>query len=863
MTGRPRRYAQLHYTSAPPGPDGSGFRFTAVSAGLPTTVLREAEQLIGYEPPRDAPARPTEEQLGSFPEALSLSLLSDGSRLLARSVYTGADYSGRWGNFHTHALHLPGPAGPADGADPAEAGPLPISAWRSPEWAAATPPGGAPEPLGALPAPGLLDLDGLYAFAARRSALLPGFFADLRRLAADPSAPQIVLVEADTTAIAHWVVLATGVLPPPQAHRLTFTTYTRRPQLARQQLVGVLPADAPALAGQEHRHRLYDGTRAGGGAGERAAEGGAAGERAAEGGAGASDAPATADVWAGTAARVWLARRPELFATAHAYAAGGPAGADPAGPLAALALAAGVALEPAGRAAAADWAADHPGALDGVRLAALAGALAAPGRTPGPDEAEACGRLLAALDGRAPRAVTEPLTAVVLSAAAGSGRVPAVLPSPGALGTEARQRLAGALGPRLRARIADAGRDPADRAGLLRIAALLGADCTDLLPDFARHLARALLAAPERTHTRAVRAALEEVPGLRTALLERLDPLAAGDPVAAARLSAAVPLRPADGDSVPHLRMCAEAPAVLRAAGDRVWAVQRLMTAGGVSPYAEPLVLRTAVRLVWGGGPPAAGEARLLLAETGKALHRTAGTWEALAAAALGAPVDDEDAPELAHELLRAFQELLPAGTRAALLLLELARDLRQRTAGGGWLRRALDLRAAAGEGLQPGVRDRAFTEVARRLLAEDRPEGELRALVDSEDAELLAAYRAEARGPLHAVRLRGSNGCVADCFVVWSAQPQAGPRWQETRTDLLEHVLRPVVRQLPPAGLAETEEHLERFGGRWAQDFRSWQRPGAFGRLRDRFGGRAGGDGLRWGGVRPPGDGGARGGRP
>ncbi|MCZ9345396.1 hypothetical protein NGM37_47420, partial [Streptomyces sp. TRM76130] len=39
--------AQLHYTSAPPGPDGSGFRFTAVGPGVPQALLREAEQLIG------------------------------------------------------------------------------------------------------------------------------------------------------------------------------------------------------------------------------------------------------------------------------------------------------------------------------------------------------------------------------------------------------------------------------------------------------------------------------------------------------------------------------------------------------------------------------------------------------------------------------------------------------------------------------------------------------------------------------------------------------------------------------------------------------------------------------------------------
>ncbi|MER7910092.1 hypothetical protein ABTY23_10085, partial [Streptomyces sp. NPDC096068] len=90
---------QMHYTSAPPGPDGSGFRFTAVTPGVPASVLREAEQLIGYEPPRDAPSRPTPDDLALFPEMFSHTRLSDGSGLLSRTVYTGADYSGRWGNF--------------------------------------------------------------------------------------------------------------------------------------------------------------------------------------------------------------------------------------------------------------------------------------------------------------------------------------------------------------------------------------------------------------------------------------------------------------------------------------------------------------------------------------------------------------------------------------------------------------------------------------------------------------------------------------------------------------------------------------------------------------------------------------------
>ncbi|MGT2531038.1 GTPase-associated protein 1-related protein [Streptomyces nojiriensis] len=460
--------AQLHYTSAPPGPDGSGFRFTAMTPGVPAALLREAEQLIGYEPPRDAPSRPGPDELAAFPQALSLSVLADGSRLLARSVYTGADYSGRWGNFHAHAVHLPQQAG----SGPA-VGELPITSWGSKQWAAETPAGGAPA-LEAVPVPGPHDEAAMAGFVTERGPWLAGFFADVRRLGEDPAAPQIVLVEADSEAVARWIMLACSVVPHERGQWLTFSTYTRRPQLARHQIIGVVPEDGPGLAGQEHRYRVYDVARAT---------------------APASGAP---DVWADTSARIWQAGRQRLFAAVRLL------GADPydAGPLAALALAADIPLASPARAAAADWAAGHRDALEGARLHALALALGAvpAGGDRDPAEAEACGRLLVALDGWAPPAVCEPLAERALAEAVRGAAVPAALPSAGALGGPARARLAAALEPELRAALAAAETAPADRAGLLRIASVLGTDTADLVPGAARQLAFALLADPEAVY---------------------------------------------------------------------------------------------------------------------------------------------------------------------------------------------------------------------------------------------------------------------------------------------------------------------------------------------------------------------------
>ncbi|WP_314248462.1 GTPase-associated protein 1-related protein [Streptomyces kutzneri] len=797
--------AQLHYTSAPPGPDGSGFRFTAVSPGVPAALLREAEQLIGYEPPRDAPPRPGPKELAAFPQALSLNVLADGSRLLARSVYTGADYSGRWGNFHAHAVHLPQPAG----SGPA-VGELPITAWGSPQWAAATPEAGAPV-LAAVPAPGRLDRAALAAFVVARGPWLAAFFADVRRLGEDPDAPQIVLVEADSEAVARWIMLACSVLPHQRGQWLTFTTYTRRPQLARQQIIGVMPEDGLGLAGQEHRYRVYDATR--------------------------STAPAAGepDVWADTAARVWQAQRQDLVAEVRRLAAG----PYDAGPLAALALAADIALPSPGRTAAADWAAGHRDALDGVRLHALARALGRPAGDRDPAEVAAAGRLLAALDGWAPPTVCEPLVALTLTEAVRTGAPPAALPTAGALGAAVRGRLAAELEPGLRAALGGPAAEPAHPAGLLRVASVLGVDVSDLLPGTARQLALALLADPERAYGAGVRAALAELPGLRALVLDRLDALAAGDPAAGRRLFERTALRPTAADARPHLRMCAEAAASAAPATDRVGALNALLAHSGVSLYAEPLVLRTAMRLVWDGDPPGAGEAGLVLMATGAQVHREAGTWELLVQAAVRAPAGSTEAAELAPELLGQFQEDIPARVRPSLLLLELALNLRSGSAGGGWVRQALDLRSMDPE---PGPRESAYAALCARLLAADRPDSELRALIESNDAELLAAYRAAARTPAVRDRLRLDPGYAADCFTVWSSQPQAGPAWQEARTDLLDGVLRPAVRSLAAAELAELEQSLARLGGRWADEFRGWQRPGAFGRLRERFGGRRSG---------------------
>ncbi|MCX4547429.1 GTPase-associated protein 1-related protein [Streptomyces sp. NBC_01387] len=737
--------AQFHCTPAPPGADGPGLRFTAISPGVPRTVLDEAEQLIGYEPPRSAPPRPSASELAAFPAVFSHSSLADGGRLLARTVCTGADPSGR-SDFHAHCVHLP-----LDTELPG--GVLPIATWRSPQWAAVTPDGGVPRPLETLSAPWQFDRDELADFAAVRAPWLAVFFDALRRTDEEEAAARIVLVERDSSNVARWIALACAVLPDASAHRLTFTTYTRQPRQAGQQIIGVLPDDVQALAGHEERYRVIDCTVPG--------PGEPAGQRPPDSVATESGRP---DRWAELAAEIWLSRAPELFAAAPSL----PGGHFDAGRLAVAALRSGTALGPSGRTAAADWVVDHPDAL------------------------------------------TESL----------------------------RQRLATELAPELRAGIADSAQDVPRAVELLRIADVLGVDCTDLLAEVAGRQARALIADPDGAYTPGVRTVLEDRFEFRAALLGELDALAAADPPAAVRLLARIPLLFTGVLALPHLRMCAAAPSSEAVGSDRVAALHTVVRAGGVSLFADPPVLRTAVRLVWGSAAMTAGEARLLLGQNGSDPFRASGAWADIVRAALEAPGEDPAAPDLAHDVLRSFPEDLEPRARAALLLLEFAGDLRDGTVGSGWAGRAVSLRSAA-EPVEPTVLDHAFGAVARRLLSPDRPDGELYALIDSGDPDLVAAYGRAARQEAVRDRLRAVPAYVADCFSAWSARPKASPAWDETRTSLLDKVLRPVVRALPDADITSVEGHLEREGGRWTREFREWNRPGALSRIGRRLSGR------------------------
>ncbi|OCC13337.1 GTPase-associated protein 1-related protein [Streptomyces sp. PTY087I2] len=819
--------AQVHYTSAAPGDEETAGRFTAVGPGVSGALLAEIEPLVRYELPEGVPDRLSDGELRSLPQSFTYAVLSDGSRLVSRSAPV-RDTSGGAGpgvRFHAHAVHLP-PGVPLPGDR------LPVEAWRSPHWVAVTPGGAIPDPLTLPPGPTAVS-EGLDDFAVSRGPWLAAVLADLRR-ASEPTEPggrPVVLVERQCADVARWLGLASVTLPRECAERLTFTTYTRRLGSSAARVVGVLPEDAEAARAAGLRVHVCA---------ERPASGGG-----------------TDDVWATTAARVWRSRSPELFREAREL----PGEPFAAGPLTVTALCAGIALGPDERAAAAGWAADRPYALDAKRTGQLVEALTSPGiddRT-GP-EFDAVGRLFGALEGRCPASVTAPLAAMLVTEAVRGGNGSLELPRRDAFVGPEGAAVAERLAPEILTELGDkAGpRSVARTVQLLRVARLLGVDGTESLPGVVDCLAPALLteAAAEEgpgapDFAPALLELLDEQFEVRTALLGALDRIAPRDPGAVARFLERVALPFTGTQALPHLRMCAEVPgAMATLGGDRAAVWHRVLRAAGLSPFAEPLVLRTAVGLVWEDRAPTVEEARLLLDAATSDSHRAAGTWARLVDAALSAsaaeppttgpsPASTDEAAALAHDLLRGFPGEIGGRERAGLLLLDLVRELRTGAPEPGWAETVRTLCAQA-EPVEPALRERAHAALVERLLAPDRPGAELYDFVHGDDAELIAAYDRTARTETVRTRLRTQPAYAADCFTVWTAHPHAGRTWPPVAAALLDEVLRPAVRAMSPEAVAEVEATVGRTGSSVRADaFRTWNRSSTLGRLGRRIAGR------------------------
>ena len=248
-------FQQLYYTSCEHGLAGyGGYQFNAITPGVAPAVLREVEERTVYEPPRWLLAEPEEPE--AYPVAFSLGTSeATGTTIATHVVFTGADYSGRPGNYFVHAL--------VTGTPDQDFGPLlPAELWGSGLWRSQPVDGTELPALPGPPARGVIDRPGTQAFLDSRDVgeVLPELLTAVGRAMSGPR--PVLLAAHDVTENAWWIAAVSYLLGEHLGRRLTFTTYSHRPHYARYHLVGVLPGTVPPGA------ELFDltaGTTPGGG----------------------------------------------------------------------------------------------------------------------------------------------------------------------------------------------------------------------------------------------------------------------------------------------------------------------------------------------------------------------------------------------------------------------------------------------------------------------------------------------------------------------------------------------------------------------------------------------------------------------
>jgi GTPase-associated protein 1, N-terminal domain type 2/GTPase-associated protein 1, middle domain/GTPase-associated protein 1, C-terminal domain len=227
-------FQQLYYTSCERGLAGvPGYQFNAVSPGVTPEVMREVERMTGYEPPADLAYEDAGRDAAAYPVSLCFS--PGEPALLANVVFTGSDFSHRFGNYFAHALATAAPE--ADLGDR-----LPIETWAAPFWTSrlaysrSLAPLPGPPPGGPLRPPAVEEFLHGHPGRSRLAALLTAVERAVAR--GDRS---VVLVSPGAGANAAWIAAASYLLPPALVRRTSFTTYHRRPAHSPFHLVGTVP----------------------------------------------------------------------------------------------------------------------------------------------------------------------------------------------------------------------------------------------------------------------------------------------------------------------------------------------------------------------------------------------------------------------------------------------------------------------------------------------------------------------------------------------------------------------------------------------------------------------------------------------
>jgi hypothetical protein len=223
---------QLHYTSCRRGRSGSaGFQTRAATPGIRPEEQREIERRGLYRPPRDAAPEPSADEIArDFPRALRFYTLESGRRALTLSVYSGRDYSGRWGNFFAHTLVL------ENGLVPSR---WPIDYYEWSDWKLALVP---EEDTEREPeAPPVVDLGEVGPAESFQLAEISTFLREapgrvelLARMARavllGVGSSRAVVIRDTPTNNLYWIASLQKLFPPRHAAELSYSTYQDDPR---------------------------------------------------------------------------------------------------------------------------------------------------------------------------------------------------------------------------------------------------------------------------------------------------------------------------------------------------------------------------------------------------------------------------------------------------------------------------------------------------------------------------------------------------------------------------------------------------------------------------------------------------------
>lgn len=215
---------QLHYTSCEHGLEGiQGFQVRAATPGAPADLTSLAVRVSTYQPGPGLTRQMTEDDLAAFPVAFGYAPAAEGATLF-QSRYAGRDFTGRMGNYFAHCLLLDDPIRDLHDV-------LPIDFYRSPLWTDHSTGGTELAPLRNVP-PGPSRHTAVISEVLGDQAGAPTLVALLAQVigALATGRGGLVLRVTDDRQAALWLAAISRCLPRALAMRLSFVTYTSRPE---------------------------------------------------------------------------------------------------------------------------------------------------------------------------------------------------------------------------------------------------------------------------------------------------------------------------------------------------------------------------------------------------------------------------------------------------------------------------------------------------------------------------------------------------------------------------------------------------------------------------------------------------------